>query len=33
VYADKSNDAVLSDDLDWIDRDEPRRASSRGRDP
>jgi len=24
-YADKSNDAVLSDDLDWIDRDEPRR--------
>jgi hypothetical protein len=24
-YSDKSNDAVLSDDLDWIDRDEPRR--------
>ncbi|TCC66468.1 hypothetical protein E0H73_06220 [Kribbella pittospori] len=24
-YADRSNDAVLSDDLDWIDRDEPRR--------
>jgi hypothetical protein len=23
--ADRSNDAVLSDDLDWIDRDEPRR--------
>jgi len=25
LYADRSNDAVLSDDLDWIDRDEPRR--------
>jgi hypothetical protein len=24
-YADRSNDAVLPDDLDWIDRDEPRR--------
>jgi hypothetical protein len=24
-YADKSNDAVLSDDLDWIDQEEPRR--------
>ncbi|MFC9692954.1 hypothetical protein ACFTSF_30675 [Kribbella sp. NPDC056951] len=24
-YADRTNDAVLGDDLDWIDRDEPRR--------
>jgi hypothetical protein len=24
-YAERSNDAVLSDDLDWIDRDEPKR--------
>ncbi|MEU8221776.1 hypothetical protein [Kribbella sp. NPDC048915] len=24
-YAERSNDAILSDDLDWIDRDEPRR--------
>lgn len=24
-YADRGNDAVLSDDLDWIDREEPRR--------
>ncbi|MEU4608633.1 hypothetical protein AB0F43_37065 [Kribbella sp. NPDC023972] len=24
-YADRTNDAVLSDDLDWIDRDEPKR--------
>jgi len=24
-YADRSNDAVLSDDLDWIDEIEPRR--------
>jgi hypothetical protein len=33
VYADKSNDAVLSDDLDWIDRDEPRRRLLPRRDP
>ncbi|MFB6722351.1 hypothetical protein ACFCV3_19400 [Kribbella sp. NPDC056345] len=24
-YADRTNDAVLGDDLDWIDRDEPKR--------
>ncbi|MET9272355.1 hypothetical protein [Kribbella sp. NPDC003557] len=24
-YADRSNDAILSDDLDWIDQEEPRR--------
>ncbi|GAA3123161.1 hypothetical protein JOF29_008554 [Kribbella aluminosa] len=32
-YADRSNDAVLSDDLDWIDRDEPRRRLLARRDP
>jgi len=32
-YADKSNDAILSDDLDWIDRDEPRRRLLPRRDP
>jgi len=33
LYGDKSNDAVLSDDLDWIDRDEPRRRLLPKRDP
>ncbi|MEU4193963.1 hypothetical protein AB0E69_18830 [Kribbella sp. NPDC026611] len=32
-YADRSNDAVLGDDLDWIDRDEPRRRILPRRDP
>ncbi|TDO45346.1 hypothetical protein EV643_113119 [Kribbella sp. VKM Ac-2527] len=32
-YADRPNDAVLSDDLDWIDRDEPRRRLLPGRTP
>jgi hypothetical protein len=32
-YADKSNDAVLSDDLDWIDQEEPRRRLLPRRDP
>ncbi len=32
-YADRSNDAVLSDDLDWIDQEEPRRRLLPRRDP
>jgi hypothetical protein len=32
-YADRSNDAVLSDDLDWIDREEPKRRLLPRRDP
>lgn len=32
-YVDKSNDAVLSDDLDWIDQEEPRRRLLPRRDP
>ncbi len=32
-YADKSNDAVLSDDLDWIDQEEPQRRLLARRQP
>ncbi len=32
-YAERSNDAVLSDDLDWIDQEEPRRRLLPRRDP
>ncbi|WP_433168934.1 hypothetical protein [Kribbella sp. CA-247076] len=32
-YADRPNDAVLSEDLDWIDREEPRRRLLPRRDP
>ncbi|MDX2972957.1 hypothetical protein PWY87_02885 [Kribbella solani] len=32
-YADRSNDAVLSEDLDWIDEQEPRRRLLPRRDP
>jgi hypothetical protein len=32
-YSDRSNDAVLSDDLDWIDQEEPRRRLLPRREP
>jgi hypothetical protein len=32
-YAERSNDAVLSDDLDWIDQEEPKRRLLPRRDP